>query len=219
MAQECDAVFVIGAPNSSNSLRLVECAERAGAKAQLIQRGTDIDFGWLEGVRTLGITAGASAPEVLVREVVDTLAARFAVSERTGRSRAGAHGIQAAQGSGDSLMAVYTHVPAEEMAQFLTRYDTGALVSAKGIAEGVENSNYMLETRRPDGEAERFILTLYEKRVDEADLPFFMDLLDHLGARGCKVPRFIADRDGQQKLQHLVRAARLPDRVSLRHFR
>lgn len=83
MAQECEAVFVIGAPNSSNSLRLVECAERAGAKAQLIQRGTDIDLGWLDGVTTLGITAGASAPEVLVREVVDTLAAHFAISERT----------------------------------------------------------------------------------------------------------------------------------------
>ena len=99
-------------------------------------------------------------------------------------------------------MAVYTHVPAEEMAQFLTRYDTGALVSAKGIAEGVENSNYMLETRREDGASERFILTLYEKRVDEADLPFFMDLLDYVGARGCKVPRFIADKQGQ-KLQQL----------------
>lgn len=99
-------------------------------------------------------------------------------------------------------MAVYTHVPAEEMAQFLTRYDTGALVSAKGIAEGVENSNYMLETRRADGSSERFILTLYEKRVDEADLPFFMDLLDYVGARGCKVPRFIADRQGH-KLQQL----------------
>lgn len=99
-------------------------------------------------------------------------------------------------------MAVYTHVPAEDMAAFLTRYDTGALVSAKGIAEGVENSNYMLETRRADGASERFILTLYEKRVDEADLPFFMDLLDHLGARGCKVPRFIADREGR-KLQQL----------------
>lgn len=99
-------------------------------------------------------------------------------------------------------MAVYTHVPAEEMADFLTRYDTGALVSAKGIAEGVENSNYMLETRRADGTSERFILTLYEKRVDEADLPFFMDLLDHLSARGCKVPRFIEDREGQ-KLQQL----------------
>ncbi len=83
MAQDCDAVLVIGAPNSSNSLRLVECAERAGAKAQLIQRGAEIDFGWLEGVRTLGITAGASAPEVLVREVVDALAARYAVTERT----------------------------------------------------------------------------------------------------------------------------------------
>lgn len=101
-------------------------------------------------------------------------------------------------------MAVYTHVPAEEMAEFLKRYDTGMLVSAKGIAEGVENSNYLVETRREDtGESERFILTLYEKRVDEADLPFFMDLLDHLGARGCKVPRFIGDREGR-KLQQLA---------------
>jgi len=100
-------------------------------------------------------------------------------------------------------MAVYTHVPAEEMAQFLTRYDTGVLVSAKGIAEGVENSNYMLETRREDGSNERFILTLYEKRVNKADLPFFMDLLDHLHDRGCKVPRFIADREGH-KLQQLA---------------
>lgn len=100
-------------------------------------------------------------------------------------------------------MAVYTHVPAEEMAEFLTRYDTGPLVSAKGIAEGVENSNYLVETRRRDGAgSERFILTLYEKRVNEADLPFFMDLLDHLGARGCRVPRFIADREGR-KLQQL----------------
>lgn len=94
-------------------------------------------------------------------------------------------------------MAVYTHVPAEDMAAFLTRYDVGSLVSAKGIAEGVENSNYLIETTR-----DRFILTLYEKRVDEADLPFFMDLLDHLGERGCKVPRFIGDREGG-KLQQL----------------
>lgn len=94
-------------------------------------------------------------------------------------------------------MAVYTHVPAEQMAQFLTRYNTGPMVSAKGIAEGVENSNYLVETT-----TDRFILTLYEKRVDENDLPFFMDLLDHLGARGCKVPRFIADKAGQ-KLQQL----------------
>lgn len=82
MARECQAVLVIGAPNSSNSLRLVECAEREGAKARLIRRGADIDFAWLEGVTTLGITAGASAPEVLVREVADAIAARFAVTER-----------------------------------------------------------------------------------------------------------------------------------------
>ena len=99
-------------------------------------------------------------------------------------------------------MAVYTQVPAEEMAHFLTRYDTGALISAKGIAEGVENSNYLVETQDEDGRRERFILTLYEKRVNEADLPFFMDLLDHLGARGCKVPRFISDKQGN-KLQQL----------------
>ncbi|KMS55695.1 homoserine kinase [Sphingobium cupriresistens] len=99
-------------------------------------------------------------------------------------------------------MAVYTHVPAEEIDAFLTRYDAGRLVSAKGIAEGVENSNYLLETTGADGAGHRYILTLYEKRVDEADLPFFMDLLDHLGARGCLVPRFIADREGR-RLQQL----------------
>lgn len=99
-------------------------------------------------------------------------------------------------------MAVYTHVPAEDIDAFLIRYDAGRLVSAKGIAEGVENSNYLLETTGADGKGHRYILTLYEKRVDEADLPFFMDLLDHLGARGCLVPRFIADREGK-RLQQL----------------
>ena len=81
IAGRCDAVLVIGAANSSNSLRLVEVAERAGARARLVGRGSDLDFDWLEGVRTLGITAGASAPEVLVREVVDALAERFDVAE------------------------------------------------------------------------------------------------------------------------------------------
>ncbi|WP_076068678.1 4-hydroxy-3-methylbut-2-enyl diphosphate reductase [Sphingomonas montana] len=79
---QCDAMLVIGAPNSSNSLRLVEVAARGGTKAKLIQRATEIDFEWLAGVRTLGITAGASAPEVLVREVVDRLATRFTIEER-----------------------------------------------------------------------------------------------------------------------------------------
>lgn len=93
-------------------------------------------------------------------------------------------------------MAVYTQVPAETLAQFLERYDVGTLLAAKGIAEGVENSNYLVDTSGPDGKGARFILTLYEKRVDVADLPFFMDLLDHLAKRGCLVPRFIADRSG-----------------------
>ncbi|MCP1470658.1 homoserine kinase type II [Sphingobium sp. OAS761] len=100
-------------------------------------------------------------------------------------------------------MAVYTHVPAEEIDAFLARYDAGRLISAKGIAEGVENSNYLLETTGSEGKGHRYILTLYEKRVDESDLPFFMDLLDHLGARGCRVPRFIADRNGR-RLQQLA---------------
>jgi 4-hydroxy-3-methylbut-2-enyl diphosphate reductase len=81
IAGRCDALLVIGALNSSNSLRLVEVAEREGTKARLVGRGADIDFAWLDGVRTLGITAGASAPELLVREVVDRLAERFAVTE------------------------------------------------------------------------------------------------------------------------------------------
>jgi 4-hydroxy-3-methylbut-2-en-1-yl diphosphate reductase len=82
IAHECDAMLVIGAPNSSNSVRLVEVAEREGARAVLVQRGDCIDFGWLEGVKKLGITAGASAPEVLVREVVAKLATRFTLTER-----------------------------------------------------------------------------------------------------------------------------------------
>jgi len=81
IAPRCEAMLVIGAPNSSNSLRLVEVAEREGTKARLVGRGADIDFDWLDGVRTLGITAGASAPELLVREVVDRLAERFAIEE------------------------------------------------------------------------------------------------------------------------------------------
>jgi 4-hydroxy-3-methylbut-2-enyl diphosphate reductase len=81
IAKLCDAMLVIGSPNSSNSQRLVEVAEREGTRARLIGRGADIDFGWLAGVATLGITAGASAPEILVREVVDALAARFDVTE------------------------------------------------------------------------------------------------------------------------------------------
>jgi 4-hydroxy-3-methylbut-2-enyl diphosphate reductase len=81
IAPQCDLVLVIGAPNSSNSLRLVEVAERLGTPARLIQRGAEIAPEWLDGVDTLGLTAGASAPEALVREVVDTLACWRAVEE------------------------------------------------------------------------------------------------------------------------------------------
>jgi homoserine kinase type II len=90
-------------------------------------------------------------------------------------------------------VAVYTHVSAEEMAALLSLYDVGNLVSAKGIAEGVENSNFLIDTT-----IARFVLTLYEKRVDAADLPFFLKLLDHLANRGLPVPRAIADRSGAQ---------------------
>lgn len=82
IAASCDLVLVIGAPNSSNSSRLVEVAIRSGTRAHLVQRAEDIDLAWLEGVETLGLTAGASAPEVLVREIIDTLAMHFDLDEQ-----------------------------------------------------------------------------------------------------------------------------------------
>ncbi len=83
IAPLCDLVLVIGAPNSSNSVRLVEVAERCGTTSRLVQRGSDIDPAWLDGVKTVGLTAGASAPEELVREVVDCLAAIRPLEEHT----------------------------------------------------------------------------------------------------------------------------------------
>ena len=81
IAERADMMFVIGAPNSSNSLRLAEVAERNNVPARLIERASDVDFDWLGSPKIVGITAGASAPEVLVRELVDQLATRFAVTE------------------------------------------------------------------------------------------------------------------------------------------
>jgi 4-hydroxy-3-methylbut-2-enyl diphosphate reductase len=81
VAPECQRMLVIGAPNSSNSLRLAEVAERMGVPARLIERASDIDWDWLGKPQTIGLTAGASAPEVLVREVLDALAERFHVTE------------------------------------------------------------------------------------------------------------------------------------------
>ncbi|WP_095012820.1 homoserine kinase [Tsuneonella mangrovi] len=93
-------------------------------------------------------------------------------------------------------MAVYTHLGAEDLAELISTYDVGELVSAKGIAEGVSNSNWLVETTGIDGTGARFILTMYERRIDTAELPFFLGLLDHLSARGCPVPRTIHDRSG-----------------------
>ena len=81
IAAECDRMLVIGAPNSSNSLRLAEVAERLGVPARLIERAADIDWDWLGTPATVGVTAGASAPEILVREVLDALRSRFDVRE------------------------------------------------------------------------------------------------------------------------------------------
>jgi homoserine kinase type II len=92
-------------------------------------------------------------------------------------------------------MAVYTRLGAEEMARIIAAFDVGTLLSAKGIAEGVSNSNWLIETQA-QGRSRRFILTMYEARVDVGDLPFFLDLLDHLAAHGCPVPRTIHDADG-----------------------
>ena len=81
IAPECDRMLVIGAPNSSNSLRLAEVAERMGVPARLIERAGNIDWDWLGEPSTVGVTAGASAPETLVREVVEALAERFDLTE------------------------------------------------------------------------------------------------------------------------------------------
>src|ERR1700744_2276070 len=89
-------------------------------------------------------------------------------------------------------MAVYTDVPDDELRAFLADYALGEPVSCKGIAEGVENSNYLLRTE--DG---TYILTLYEKRVDPADLPFFLALLDHLAGKGVACPTPVHARDGK----------------------
>jgi homoserine kinase type II len=88
-------------------------------------------------------------------------------------------------------MAVYTDVTADDLTEFLSRYEIGALLAYKGIAEGVENSNFLLHTG-----AGNFILTLYEKRVAEQDLPFFLALMEHLAARGITCPQPVKNRQG-----------------------
>lgn len=98
-------------------------------------------------------------------------------------------------------MAVYTDVTDEELQAFLAGYRIGSLLSYKGIAEGVENSNFLLHTSEGF-----FILTLYEKRVAAGDLPFFLNLIEHLAARGLTCPQPVRNRAGEA----LGRLARRP---------
>lgn len=92
----------------------------------------------------------------------------------------------------EKIMAVYTDVSDEELSHFLAQYDLGAPLSFKGIAEGVENTNYLLHAERG-----HFILTLYEKRTKLDDLPFFLGLMRHLSAKGVHCPTPVIDRSGQ----------------------
>src|ERR1700726_5266955 len=89
-------------------------------------------------------------------------------------------------------MAVYTDVAADELAEFLKAYDVGDLLSYKGIAEGVENSNFLLHTSHGS-----FILTLYEKRVEKGDLPFFLGLMTHLSTHDINCPQPVQNRKGE----------------------
>jgi homoserine kinase type II len=89
-------------------------------------------------------------------------------------------------------MAVYTDVAAEDLGPFLAGYNIGELLAYKGIAEGVENSNFLVHTSRG-----YFILTLYERRVAERDLPFFLALMEHLASRGITCPQPVKNRHGQ----------------------
>jgi homoserine kinase type II len=88
-------------------------------------------------------------------------------------------------------MAVYTDVSADDLGKFLSLYDIGELLSYKGIAEGVENSNFLVHTSTGN-----YILTLYEKRVAEGDLPFFLGLMEHLAARGLTCPQPVKNKEG-----------------------
>jgi homoserine kinase type II len=117
-------------------------------------------------------------------------------------------------------MAVYTEVSDADLEAFLLEYDIGEADALKGVAEGVENSNYLLTTSRG-----QYFLTLYEKRVDPADLPFFLGLMDHLSARGINCPQPIHGRDGNAVRMLAGRPAAIttflhglsPRRIAVKH--
>ncbi len=117
-------------------------------------------------------------------------------------------------------MAVYTEVSDEDLTAFIVEYDVGRVASYKGIAEGVENSNYLLQT-----DHDTFILTLYEKRVARGDLPYFLGLMDHLAEKGIACPTPIHGRDGEALRELCGRPAAIvtflqgmwPRRITPRH--
>ena len=108
-------------------------------------------------------------------------------------------------------MAVYTDVAAEDLALFLAGYDIGELLAYKGIAEGVENSNYLVHSSRG-----YYFLTLYERRVAESDLPFFLGLMEHLASRGITCPQPVKNKAGEAAGQ-ARRAAGGDRHLSRRH--
>ena len=103
-------------------------------------------------------------------------------------------------------MAVYTEVSDEDLARFIDSYGLGELLSCKGIAEGVENTNFLVQTAQG-----RFILTLYEKRVQRDDLPFFLGLMEHLAKSGINCPTPVRDRAGSMLRELAGRPAALTD--------
>ena len=216
VAPQVDALVVVGAPNSSNSRRLQEVAERAGCSySVLVQRAAEIDWSRFEGVKTLGVTAGASAPEVLVEEILDAFAARYTLNVETvsgadesgmffplprqlARQRGGLVSFQQPLDGSARRRAVLDAWPStptfppKTWDEFLADYDLGELLSYKGIAEGVENSNFLVHTGTG-----HYILTLYEKRVAAGDVPFFLALMEHLAARGITCPQPVKNRNGK----------------------
>src|SRR5205085_12520542 len=102
---------------------------------------------------------------------------------RAAPSRQASRARTTVQRDGKKLMAVYTDVADDELRAFIALYDIGEVLSCKGIAEGVENSNFLVTTERGN-----FILTLYEKRVAAEDLPFFIALMEHLASQGAACP-------------------------------
>ncbi len=167
------------------------------------------------GVRTLGITAGASAPEVAGRRGDRGFRDALRRHRRRGGDARRARRLQCAARAARSRtrgsdMAVYTEVSDDDLARFVARYGLGRLLSYKGIAEGVENTNYLVHT-----DTGPYILTLYEKRVETRDLPFFLGLMEHLAARGFNCP--VPVRDGQRPdARRIGRAAGRDRHVSRR---